>query len=157
MQGHGWIDAKNKKTGKMLNATLEWLVTNDPKEYGFLLRDDTKDKDGNLMNWTVNHNVMIAYNYQEIPDVRPEIMKLDYLQPGFGGTSKEKFHTMGPELGFGWTVSNGLKVEKSSSSVENKCDCGEKQPQVLLIKIAWGGRSLGIDFRPPSSGADRLA
>jgi hypothetical protein len=41
---------------------------------------------------------------------------------------------IGPELQFGWTV-------------------GDKCPEpVLLIKTAWGGRSLWRDFRPPSAG-----
>lgn len=41
---------------------------------------------------------------------------------------------IGPEYGFGQVVGDALK-----------------EP-VLLIKIAWGGRSLAVDFRPPSSG-----
>ncbi len=41
---------------------------------------------------------------------------------------------IGPELQFGWTVGD-------------KCS----EP-VLLIKTAWGGRSLWRDFRPPSAG-----
>jgi len=41
---------------------------------------------------------------------------------------------IGPELGFGWVVGEA-------------CD----EP-VLLIKCAWGGKSLAVDFRPPSSG-----
>ena len=41
---------------------------------------------------------------------------------------------MGPELGFGWTLG----------------DDGDEN--IVLIKIAWGGRSLAVDFRPPSSG-----
>lgn len=40
---------------------------------------------------------------------------------------------IGPELGFGHVVGDALR-----------------EP-VLLIKIAWGGRSLAVDFRPPSS------
>jgi YVTN family beta-propeller protein len=41
---------------------------------------------------------------------------------------------VGPELGFGWVV-------------------GDHFPeQVLLLKTAWGGRSLYRDFRPPSAG-----
>lgn len=41
---------------------------------------------------------------------------------------------IGPELEFGWVV-------------------GDRYPeQVLLIKTAWGGRSLYRDFRPPSAG-----
>ena len=41
---------------------------------------------------------------------------------------------IGPELGFGHTVGDAL---------EN---------QVLIVKVAWGGQSLALDFRPPSSG-----
>ena len=41
---------------------------------------------------------------------------------------------IGPELGFGWVVGDRY------------------DGQVLLIKTAWGGRSLYRDFRPPSAG-----
>lgn len=41
---------------------------------------------------------------------------------------------IGPELGFGFTVGDHYRE------------------QVLLIKTAWGGRSLYRDFRPPSAG-----
>jgi Carbohydrate esterase, sialic acid-specific acetylesterase len=47
------------------------------------------------------------------------------------GARKEK---IGPELGFGWVMGDALD-----------------QP-VLLIKCAWGGKSLAVDFRPPSAG-----
>jgi alpha-galactosidase len=43
---------------------------------------------------------------------------------------------IGPELGFGHVVGDALK-----------------EP-VLLIKLAWGGKSLGKDFRPPSAGGE---
>jgi alpha-galactosidase len=52
------------------------------------------------------------------------------LTVGFGARRE----TMGPELGFGWVVGDALD-----------------QP-VLLIKCAWGGKSLAVDFRPPSAG-----
>ncbi len=41
---------------------------------------------------------------------------------------------IGPELGFGWVMGDAL------------------QEPVLLIKCAWGGKSLAVDFRPPSVG-----
>jgi len=47
------------------------------------------------------------------------------------GAGKEM---IGPELGFGWVMGDA-------------CD----EP-VLLIKCAWGGKSLAVDFRPPSAG-----
>ncbi len=43
---------------------------------------------------------------------------------------------IGPELGFGLVMG----------------DCLDRQ--VLLVKVAWGGRSLAKDFRPPSSGGE---
>jgi alpha-galactosidase len=51
------------------------------------------------------------------------------LTTGYGSPN-----CIGPELQFGWTVG-----DKSSEPV-------------LLIKTAWGGRSLWRDFRPPSAG-----
>jgi len=41
---------------------------------------------------------------------------------------------IGPELGFGWAMGDAL------------------DEPVLLIKCAWGGKSLAVDFRPPSAG-----
>jgi alpha-galactosidase len=41
---------------------------------------------------------------------------------------------IGPELGFGWVMGDAL------------------DEPVLLIKCAWGGKSLAMDFRPPSAG-----
>jgi len=54
------------------------------------------------------------------------------LTPGFGvGPDR-----IGPELGFGQVI-------------------GDQHPgPVLLIKLAWGGKSLAKDFRPPSAGGE---
>ena len=41
---------------------------------------------------------------------------------------------IGPELGFGWVMGDALP-----------------EP-ALLIKCAWGGKSLAVDFRPPGAG-----
>ena len=51
------------------------------------------------------------------------------LTTGFGSPG-----CIGPELQFGWTVGDPT------------------EGPVLLIKTAWGGRSLWRDFRPPSAG-----
>ena len=54
------------------------------------------------------------------------------LTTGFGAGPDR----IGPELGFGQVV-------------------GDHFPEpVLLIKLAWGGKSLAKDFRPPSAGGD---
>jgi len=53
-----------------------------------------------------------------------------------GGTGYGGKHHIGPELQFGHVVGDHLTN------------------QVLLIKTAWGGKSLYKDFRPPSSGGN---
>ncbi|MGC8640561.1 MAG: sialate O-acetylesterase [Isosphaeraceae bacterium] len=52
------------------------------------------------------------------------------LTVGYGANEQ----TIGPELGFGWVMGDAL------------------QEPVLLVKCAWGGKSLAVDFRPPSAG-----
>jgi len=52
------------------------------------------------------------------------------LTVGFGAKETQ----IGPELGIGWVTGDAFK-----------------EP-VLLIKCAWGGKSLAVDFRPPSAG-----
>lgn len=54
------------------------------------------------------------------------------LTVGYGA----KEDRIGPELGFGRVMGDSL------------------DRQVLLIKCAWGGKSLAKDFRPPSSGGE---
>ena len=52
------------------------------------------------------------------------------LRPGFGAREE----LIGPELGFGHVIGDAF------------------DEPVLLIKVAWGGKSLMKDFRPPSAG-----
>ncbi len=82
-----------------------------------------KDADG---KWTVREDVWVRYQREK------QALLAGPLTCGFSiyGDS----HHFGPELQFGHVVGNALSN------------------QVLLIKTAWGGKSLGIDFRPPSSG-----
>ena len=54
------------------------------------------------------------------------------LEPGYGSNENK----IGPELGFGWTVGDAF------------------EEPVLLIKLAWGGKSLAEDFRPPGLEGD---
>ncbi|WP_439621627.1 DUF6288 domain-containing protein [Gemmata sp.] len=54
------------------------------------------------------------------------------LTAGFG----VKEDRIGPELGFGWVIGDAY------------------EEPVLLVKLAWGGKSLAKDFRPPSAGGE---
>jgi hypothetical protein len=75
--------------------------------------------------WVVRDDVQISFKAGE--KVRKGGLTVGYT--GYGASSH-----IGPELGFGLVMGNYLK-----------------EP-VLLIKTAWGGKSLFVDFRPPSSG-----
>jgi len=57
------------------------------------------------------------------------------LSAGFGASSDR----IGPEFTFGLTMQKHL------------------DEPILLIKIAWGGKSLHTDFRPPSAGPYRMS
>ena len=54
------------------------------------------------------------------------------LRTGYGGNAQQ----IGPEFMFGHVVGDAIDAP------------------VLLIKVAWGGKSLAVDFRPPSAGGD---
>lgn len=83
-----------------------------------------RDADG---QWAVRDDVTISYKVRD--KVRKGGLTVGFT--GYGGSSH-----IGPELGFGHVV--GDKLEEP----------------VLLIKTAWGGKSLFVDFRPPSSGGE---
>ena len=76
--------------------------------------------------WTVREDVWVRYKLED------GTLKAGPLTLGF--TPYEGRHHFGPELQFGHVLGDALAN------------------QVLLIKTAWGGKSLYADFRPPSSG-----
>ena len=76
--------------------------------------------------WVVRNDVWVRYQREKGP------LLAGPLSMGFSVYGDQ--HHFGPELQFGHVVGDHL---------EN---------QVLLIKTAWGGKSLYKDFRPPSSG-----
>jgi hypothetical protein len=112
-------------TGKDYNEGRGTLVA--------LLRDPIKGamfghlKDSNG-KWTVRDDVWVRYQREGAPLLAGPLT--------FGFSVYGGQHHFGPELQFGHVVGNGM---------EN---------QVLLVKTAWGGKSLVKDFRPPSSGGD---
>ena len=82
-----------------------------------------RGKDG---NWVVREDVLVWY--------QPEKSSLKKGRLGFGFTPYGEKHHFGPELQFGHVVGDHFR-----------------EP-VLLIKCAWGGKSLYKDFRPPGAG-----
>jgi hypothetical protein len=113
-------------------ADLDGKDYNDGKgTLNLLMRDPAKaplfkhlkDKQG---RWTVRDDVWVRYKLEDGP------VKAGPLTLGF--TPYEGRHHFGPELQFGHVLGDHFTN------------------QVLLIKTAWGGKSLYQDFRPPSSG-----
>ena len=82
-----------------------------------------KDKDG---KWAVRDDVWVRYQREGAP------LLAGPLACGF--TPYGDGHHFGAELQFGHVMGSALTN------------------QVLLVKTAWGGKSLDVDFRPPSSG-----
>lgn len=84
-----------------------------------------KDAQG---KWTLRSDVWVRYQRERGPLLAGPL--------GLGFSIYGDRHHFGPELQFGHVVGDRF---------EN---------QVLLIKTAWGGKSLYKDFRPPSSGGE---
>jgi len=82
-----------------------------------------KLKDGD--GWAVRDDVWITYPTKH-GGARHGPLTVGY------GTKGDT--SIGPEFGFGHTVGEEIDAP------------------VVLVKIAWGGKSLAVDFRPPSAG-----
>jgi len=93
------------------------------KDDPLIKADYPKLKDGD--GWAVRDDVWITF------PVKKGGGKSGRLTVGYG--SKDG-NTIGPEFGFGHTVGDAI------------------DEPVVLIKIAWGGKSLAVDFRPPDAG-----
>lgn len=78
--------------------------------------------------WSVRDDVWVRYQRENRPLLTGPL--------GLGFSVYGDVHHFGPELQFGHVVGDHLKNP------------------VLLIKTAWGGKSLFKDFRPPSSGGE---
>ncbi len=76
--------------------------------------------------WRTREDVWVRYQREHGPLLAGPL--------GFGFSVYGDPHHFGPELEFGHVLGDALDVP------------------VLLIKAAWGGKSLNEDFRPPSSG-----
>ena len=85
--------------------------------------DELQDGDG----WVERDDVYIHY-------LGGRGRKTGKLTVGYGVSNANNNDLFGPELGFGWVVGDALDQD------------------VLIIKTAWGGKSIDRDFRPPSRG-----
>ncbi|MBS1727678.1 MAG: sialate O-acetylesterase [Armatimonadetes bacterium] len=102
---------------------------------------DPKRNDGKGSLEYLAKNPATAKEFSELVDGKGNwrsrddvfISYLDRSGPLTVGYGAQK-DMMGPELGFGQVMGDTFK-----------------EP-VLLIKCAWGGKSLAVDFRPPSAG-----
>ncbi|MEM8953847.1 MAG: sialate O-acetylesterase [Verrucomicrobiota bacterium] len=79
-------------------------------------------KDGD--GWAVRDDVWITY------PSKAQGAKHGPLTVGYGTKGED---SIGPEFGFGHTVGNAV------------------EEPVVLIKVAWGGKSLAVGFRPPGA------
>mmetsp|Transcript_2674 Transcript_2674/g.5729 ORF Transcript_2674/g.5729 Transcript_2674/m.5729 type:complete len:406 (+) Transcript_2674:192-1409(+) len=172
MVGHGILSEIDESTGQEKNATLKWLATNVPDQFGMLLEDDgdlyhsvaINHDDGASVRWErigkpirskqkqpmqnakwkTRQDVLVACNSRSVDDLSPHTTDHGKLQAGFcAGDPGQEGQQVGPELGFGWAIGDALSTNESGN-----------QSKALLLKIACGGKSLAVDFRPPSSGGE---
>jgi hypothetical protein len=117
LAGQSNMEGKGQVAGVSTPGTLEYMVDNDPTNFGHLVSSGTNNwitrSDVSMYSTTGQNNSVISGG----------------LTVGFGSSSNQ----IGPELGFGTVIGDAY---------------GEN---VLIIKTAWGGKSLQTDFRPPSA------
>lgn len=108
--------------------------------HGFVPADPSRNGGRGSLEWAVK-NPATAPRFASLVDAAGQwrtrddvwityLARQGPLTVGFGIRPDK----IGPELGFGWVVGDALTAP------------------VLLIKCAWGGKSLAVDFRPPSAG-----
>ena len=122
MVGDGHLGPVEKK------GTLAYMVQKSDKAEKFkhLVGEDGK--------WVLRDDVWY-FQRQILKKGRRKAETIDVacgLKPGLQGTADKP--RIGPELQFGHVMGEHFNE------------------QVLIIKTAWGGKSLAVDFRPPSAG-----
>ena len=133
--GQAEVATTNKTTGQYLNGTLAYQL-HDPRTSAFFasLWDPSRN------NWTIWPTASVWYNENgpqsgvngsAIPSNATEAC-FGALSVGFGSNCNPNL--IGPELGFGVGMAAALGSER-----------------FLIMKTAWGGKTLAGDFRPPSS------
>lgn len=111
-------------TNRYKNGTLKYQ-TLDPRTRSEFAQ--TLDPN-NVSAWRVRDDVLVWFNERGKTDNGT----WGNLSVGYGVEGSPEH--IGPEYGFGFGMADGLKE------------------RILIIKTAWGGKTLSGDFRPPSSG-----
>ena len=112
---------------------LKELIQNDTStanEYRVTLWDE------DTASFKIRDDVLIKYgdNYGNLT-----------VGQGFAGRN-----SFGPELMFGWVLGDAATNHPGCTTT------GSSSQPILLIKTAYGGRNLAIDFRPPASGEGKF-
>ena len=138
MVGYGSVENgrdPNNLTGAGIPGgmgSLRHMFNANPDKYAYLSDPDHPIAGGNP-GWITRGDVWITYYGGSSWDLSPNKSRRNgTLDANYGADAANGL--IGPEYGFGLVVGSQL---------------GD---QVLIIKYAHGGRSLGGDFRPPSSG-----
>jgi Carbohydrate esterase, sialic acid-specific acetylesterase len=126
MTGRGWLgDLKKPAEDQKATLTRFIMAPENVEKYKFLHNGKQKDKGG----WTVRDDVFITVG--DWPHDATTGGKHGGLAPNYGGFRSVG---LGPELGIGHSLGDFY------------------EEPVLLVKVAFGGCSLAVDMRPPSSG-----
>ena len=122
MEGQGSVDHDDERDSNGGKGNLVWSMKHSKSAEKMKMLKNEKGE------WVVRDDVQISFK------VGGKVLK-GGLTVGYTGYAADGSRRhMGPELGFGFVLGDFYK-----------------EP-VLLIKTAWGGKSLYEDFRPPSSG-----
>jgi alpha-galactosidase len=126
MTGRGALGDLKKPAADQKATLVRFIMAPENVEkYKFLYNGKQKDSGG----WTVRDDVFITAG--DWPHDASTGGKHGGLAPNYGGFRSRGF---GPELGIGHALGDFY------------------DEPVLLVKVAFGGCSLAVDMRPPSSG-----
>jgi len=120
-------DPSNANSTSMFGGlgSLRNMINREPNKYGYLA--DASNPVNGYPGWQTRSDVWVSYWGESNAENRRGNLDADFGDYGAQGR-------IGPEYGFGLVAGSQLA------------------DQVLLIKYAFGGKSLISDFRPPSSG-----
>ncbi|MEM6260233.1 MAG: sialate O-acetylesterase [Planctomycetota bacterium] len=127
------LSGQSNMEGKASATTLEAVLNNPEHEHRGVIKHLKQDG-----QWVERDDVFVTYLDRKATELSPSHGPLSV---GFGSLMKLKdengrWHNhpgVGPELGIGWVLGEHF------------------DEPVLLIKAAWGGRSVNHTFRPPSA------